>query len=271
MADLDDLNASLNVKIAGASTTGAEQGFISMTTDLASIQRLNVDVAGSAVQMINRADVSASTQTSSSNSGSLESSGFGMHTFYVTVTASSGTTPTMDIYFEGSDDATTWFPVHTTKRFTTTGNDRIQGTRMAGRYYRYRWTIAGTNPSFTFSIYTTLKAATGTRQSFLTYYSDFDLHTISSTSTVFVALSNALVSLQVVRGSDGGNSAQFRVQVSNDASNWANAVGNQTITSANTVVLNLGPAAFRFYRVITTTITSTSNVNPTVIWGAVGA
>lgn len=82
----------------------------------------------------------------------------------VAVTAASGTTPTMLIDIETSDDNSTWFQAGqigangyrlggvgtAPSNITTTGSYRA--VVPVSRYVRYKSTIGGTTPSFTYSV-----------------------------------------------------------------------------------------------------------------------
>lgn len=70
------------------------------------------------------------------------------------VTAVSGVGPTLDLSVEWSNDATTWAtaqPADTFTQITAAANAVKQFAVKAG-FYRIRWTIGGTTPSFTFAI-----------------------------------------------------------------------------------------------------------------------
>jgi hypothetical protein len=82
----------------------------------------------------------------------------------VAVTAASGTTPTLTVDIEGSHDGLTWYQLArigsngfrlggvgtAPADITTTGTHRA--TVPAARYVRYKSNIAGTTPSFTYSV-----------------------------------------------------------------------------------------------------------------------
>lgn len=70
----------------------------------------------------------------------------------LTVTAASGTTPTLDVTLETSiDDGSTWDTVGAFSQKTAAGSDgHVFGP--LGDLCRWRWTIGGTSPSFTFSV-----------------------------------------------------------------------------------------------------------------------
>lgn len=69
------------------------------------------------------------------------------------VTASSGTTPTLDVALEWSmDGGTTWSPAETADSFTqmTGTGSKVKVFTVKSPTYRVVWTIGGTTPSFTF-------------------------------------------------------------------------------------------------------------------------
>lgn len=71
----------------------------------------------------------------------------------VVVTAVSGTTPTMDVGIEESDDSgTNWFRVYDFPRITANGIYRSPKMPLTGNRIRYVQTIGGTTPSFTRAI-----------------------------------------------------------------------------------------------------------------------
>lgn len=71
---------------------------------------------------------------------------------FLTVTAASGTSPTLDVSLETSvDGGTTWNTVGAFAQIAGAGSrSRVFGP--LGDLCRWAWTIAGTTPSFTFTI-----------------------------------------------------------------------------------------------------------------------
>lgn len=67
------------------------------------------------------------------------------------VTAVSGVLPMLDLVIETSPDKTNWFP-HTTFTQKTDVGKELKTLSNLGRFMRARWTISGTDPSFTFSL-----------------------------------------------------------------------------------------------------------------------
>lgn len=83
----------------------------------------------------------------------LASSANGL-TAVLSVSAVSGTTPTLSVIIEHSPDNSAWGPLITfgTKNTVTAEYASVTGTVQ--RYIRARWVIAGTTPSFTFHVAT---------------------------------------------------------------------------------------------------------------------
>lgn len=74
----------------------------------------------------------------------------------LSVTAVTGTSPTLTCIVEDSADGTTWFPVKTASAITAVGSYRIVVVGPADGptqpRLRLRWTTGGTSPNFTFSV-----------------------------------------------------------------------------------------------------------------------
>jgi len=79
-------------------------------------------------------------------------------TFFLKITAVSGTSPTLDvelmIYDRISDD---WYLLGTFSQKTTTGTDIGQVPYGLGEKVAIKYTIGGTTPSFTFQVNATVK------------------------------------------------------------------------------------------------------------------
>jgi hypothetical protein len=73
--------------------------------------------------------------------------------FHIIVSAKSGTTPVLNIYIDESLDGVNWVEMG-----SYVGINGVQNFRMDmwaqpyGKFLRVRWTITGTNPSFTFKV-----------------------------------------------------------------------------------------------------------------------
>lgn len=68
------------------------------------------------------------------------------------VTAASGTTPTLNVLIEDTLDGTNWNTVGTFAAKTAVSREVINVPLPVANQLRVKWTIAGTTPSFTFSV-----------------------------------------------------------------------------------------------------------------------
>ncbi len=98
--------------------------------------------------------VASAARTTSGNSGSTP--GFGHAKTLraqLDVTAASGTTPTLNVTIEDTLDGTNWNTIGTFVAKTAAGREVINVTIPFADSLRVSWVIAGTIPSFTFSVY----------------------------------------------------------------------------------------------------------------------
>ena len=98
-------------------------------------------------------DVTSSPITSTATTGQFIPSTGVAYSVSIPVTAVTGTTPTLDVNIEESDDAgVNWFVVYSFPRITATGVYRSPMLPLRGNRVRYVQTVGGTSPSFTRSI-----------------------------------------------------------------------------------------------------------------------
>lgn len=98
-------------------------------------------------------DVSSAAVTSSITSTAFIPAGGTSYVIVVPVTAVSGTSPTMDIDVQESDDnGTNWYTAYSFPRITATGIYRSPKLALNGNRVRYVQTIGGSSPSFTRAI-----------------------------------------------------------------------------------------------------------------------
>lgn len=99
------------------------------------------------------ADVASAAITSTATTSAITPT-FGVsYSVVVPVTASGGTTPTLDITVEESDDSgTNWYPVYSFPRITGTGIWRSPQISFNGNRIRYVQTVTGSGATFTRSI-----------------------------------------------------------------------------------------------------------------------
>lgn len=68
-------------------------------------------------------------------------------TYVVVVPQAAGTSPTLDITIQESDNDSTWHTVLTLRQISTAGKYYVTG-KLDGRYRRYTATVGGTTPNF---------------------------------------------------------------------------------------------------------------------------
>lgn len=97
--------------------------------------------------------VPSAARTSSADSGVLN--GWGVPEVarvQLDVTASAGTSPTLDVVVEDTLDGTNWNVVGTFSQRVGVGRQVINLSTPFADRLRVRWTMGGVTPSFTFSV-----------------------------------------------------------------------------------------------------------------------
>lgn len=110
----------------------------------------------------------SAAETASTTHAVAHASGASVASIVVTVTAASGTTPTLLITVEGSDDGSNWFTLGqigangnavgatATAPSNFTAAATARGAFVVPEFIRTRSTVGGTTPSFTYSVEATL-------------------------------------------------------------------------------------------------------------------
>jgi hypothetical protein len=99
------------------------------------------------------ADVASAALTTTTTTAAFTPTFGTSYSVSIPVTAVSGTTPTLDVAIEESDDSgTNWFKVYDFPRITGTGIYRSPLIRIVGNRVRYVQTVGGGSPSFTRAI-----------------------------------------------------------------------------------------------------------------------
>lgn len=101
------------------------------------------------------AAVASAARTATGTGTAFSTAGLDSVIGTLTVSAASGTTPTLDVTLETTADGTNYYTVgaFVQKTATATADAKVFGP--LGSSCRWKWTIAGTTPSFTFVIATT--------------------------------------------------------------------------------------------------------------------
>ena len=101
----------------------------------------------------------SAAETTSGQSGGFNVSGASEAIVFFNVTAASGTVPTLDVKVQISADGITWHDEGTTfTQVIVAITPAVKKLTNIGAWIRFVWTVAGTTPSFTFTLTTILKS-----------------------------------------------------------------------------------------------------------------
>ena len=151
----------IRVRISTAFVGGTVQAFGTFSQRSAAFPTVNVQqaTAGSLNVTASRqipllvGDVASAALTATATTAAFTPTFGSCYEINIPVTAVSGTTPTMDVVVQESDDGgTNWFSVYAFPRITATGMYRSPKLLLTGNRIRYVQTVAGTTPSFTRSV-----------------------------------------------------------------------------------------------------------------------
>ena len=132
---------------SGTVTTVSTVTSVSAVTTVSSVNSSATAIPGAV------GDAASSAVTTSGNAGPTTPSNGCAYSIVIPVTAVSGTSPTLDISIQESDDSgTNWFSVYDFPRITAVGVYRSPVIPLTGNRIRYVQTVGGTTPSFTRSI-----------------------------------------------------------------------------------------------------------------------
>jgi hypothetical protein len=97
--------------------------------------------------------IEASPRNTNGTSGNIQAYGGELIRGQLNVTAASGTAPTLNVLIEDTiDGGLTYNTIGTFAQKTAAGREVINITTPFSETLRVSWAMAGTNPSFTFSV-----------------------------------------------------------------------------------------------------------------------
>jgi hypothetical protein len=103
-----------------------------------------------------RAELASAARTTSGQSSAFNIEDARALEATLAVTANAGTTPTLDLKLQVSQDGSTWDDVAAFPQKTGNGTHKRMFSTLGASQGRWVWAIAGTTPSFTFGV--TVKA-----------------------------------------------------------------------------------------------------------------
>ncbi len=208
---------------------------------------------GFALQSSTNTDVASAAITTTTTSATITQGNVQSASFNVAVSAVSGTTPTLDISIEESDDGgTSWYPIFQMARITAAGIYRTPVIMLSGNRIRYVQTVGGTTPSFTRAI---------SRNNFMHKANNLKVfvdrtvnpNTVSSTTPAYFVGGSDAIGIYINMGA-ATTTPTFQLQGSEDNLNWYAIGGSTLATTANATVYQYNAnTATKFVRAIVAT------------------
>ena len=229
--------------------------FVPWNTSLAAAQTLATVTTVSTVSAVTAASLSAASATdiasaaitTTATSGAIGVTNVQGAAFAISITAVTGTNPTLDLVIQCSVNTTTWHDVHHFERATGTTTLISPTIPLPCAQIRYVRTVGGTTPSFTMSLTRwSTQTNTGVQRSF--FDRTIAPNTLNSATPAFWVEGSQYISAIVSSGA-ATTAASFQMEVSADGTNWA-SIGTAvaSVASTNTLVFN-APAVAKFARV----------------------
>lgn len=181
---------------------------------------------------------------------------------YITITNVLGTSPTLDITLEESQDGwTTWKPIYQFPRVTGNTALNIEKTQLNG-VRRWSWIVWGTTPSFTVNVRVNafdFTPPTSNPRSF--YDRTIVANTLNSVTPTFdIEWCRNIIA--VISSGIATIPAVFLLQLSSDGVNWATASSSITsIASLNVLWIAMAWSVGKYARLIVTTAWTAQTLN----------
>ena len=246
-----DNSKSLPVAISGGIlptvTTVTTVSTVTAVTTVAAVTSSNLGIPGII------ADIASAALTTTTTTAAVTPTFGSTYTVMMAVTAVTGTTPTLDVQVQESDDTgTNWYAVYDFPRITATGNYRSPRLILSGNRVRYVQTVAGTTPSFTRAL-NRLQCSTGDSDTFRQLIDrSINVNSLNSVTPTLQCAHGKAVQVVVNVGAITTTAAQFQLEGSDDYATatptWyaistpLTCVASSTVASA---VVAMSPQALR--------------------------
>ena len=198
------------------------------------------------------ADVASAALTTTTTTTAVTPTFGSTYQVNIPVTVVTGTSPTLDIAIEESDDSgTNWYRVYEFPRITAIGMHRSPLLKMRGNRIRYVQTVSGTSPSFTRAI-NRLQSNTVTNLQVQFVDRTIVPNTLNSTTPTYLVEGCSSISISVYITAQT-TAATIALQVSDDGTNWVSLASPTAITTAVGVTQtasNIDVLQWKFARVI---------------------
>ena len=214
-------------------------------------------------------DITSAALTATATSATITpAAGSISQEFNIIVTAVSGTSPTMDVVVQESDDSgTNWYDVYHFPRITATGQYRSPLIPLSGNRIRYVRTVGGTTPSFTNAV-NRLQSHISCSIKRQFYNTSLAVNTVNSTTSTYFIDGCTNINCVVSMGAVTTTAPVLVVEYSIDGSQWYQSGADiTTVASTNQIQKELGILA-RFVRVRVKTAGSGATLNYIMIKGS---
>lgn len=210
--------------------------------------------------MQNITDYPATTVTASWNSGRIFNSPESIGA-YISITSVSGTTPTLDLSLDESQDGwQTWKSVYQFPRATAATTLTLERTPING-VRRWSWVVTGTTPSFTIDIKVNAFDTSWTSIPRSFFDRTIVANTLNSTTPAYDIEGCKSISAIVSSGA-ATTPGVFTLQLSPDGTNWATGWSVITsVASVNVLGVVTSWAIAKFARLIVSTAWTAQTLN----------
>lgn len=200
-------------------------------------------------------DITSAAITTSSTTSSISNSLGNSFQVTIPVTAVTGTNPTMDVTIEESmDGGTNWVTLYQFQRIIATGSYNSPILRATGRNIRYVQTIGGATPSFTRAVFRNILPFHNAEPQKRVFDRAINVNSINATSVVLFAGAANNVQLTVNMWAITTTAPQFKIQGSEDNTNWYDiSTTPLTAVASSTVQQTIPTLSATFVRAIEST------------------
>lgn len=230
----------LPVSVVNTPAVTVSSGTVTTVTTVSSVTAAGLQIPGAT------ADIASAALTTSTTTAAITPTTGISYQVNIPVTAVTGTSPTLDVTIEESDDTgTNWYKVYDFPRITAVGIYRSPVITLVGNRVRYVQTVGGTTPSFTRSLN---RLQAHSRAQFLRQLINrtIDPNTLNSTSAV-LGVADATNFNVLIRCTAQTTAATITLQFSHDNVNW-HTTTNTLTTAVGIVHLKVQNEKWAFVR-----------------------
>lgn len=199
-------------------------------------------------------DIASAAITVAATSGAIAQGGTNAAEFVVVVTAASGTSPTLDVVIQESDDSgTNWQDIYHFPRISAAGAYRSSLLRLTGNRLRYVRTVGGTTPSFTMALVRNNYPYANPDKLRSQFNRTLVPNTLGSTTPALFVEGTSRLQLVVNMGAITTTAPVLGLQGSEDGSNWYDVGPTLAAVASSTAQLTVPDIAVKFVRAVVKT------------------